>query len=262
MKNNDEELEYLRLLEALESKVKYNKFESMFPEDGKYKRVNYPKQLAFFQAGNKFKQRLLAGGNRVGKTMAGGYEMTCHLTGLYPSWWKGKRFLNPVKAWAVGKSNQVVKEVMQDCLIGPLSDMGSGLIPKHLIVDSTRKVGVANAVEVLHVKHVSGGISELIFKSYEQGREDFQGTKKQVIWLDEEPRDYGVYEECLMRTMDDISPGIIYITFTPLLGLTSLVQSFLAGGRFSEDGSNPQDKSKYAVQVTWEDIPHLSEARS
>lgn len=251
-------VEYLQLLEELEKRLKYNKLDSLFPDDGRYARANYPKQLRFFEAGNHFKQRLLAGGNRVGKTLSGGVEMTYHLTGLYPKWWKGKKFLNPIKAWAVGKSNQVVKEVMQDCLLGPITDMGSGLIPEHLIIDTTRKAGVANTIEMVQVQHVSGGVSELIFKSYEQGRGDFQGTKKQVIWMDEEPRDYGIFEECLMRTMDDISPGIIYITFTPLLGLTPLVRSFLNGGRFSDNGTNPTDSAKFAIQVTWEDIPHLS----
>ncbi len=37
--------------------------------------------------------------NRVGKTEgAGGYEMTCHLTGRYPHWWEGRRFSGPVRA--------------------------------------------------------------------------------------------------------------------------------------------------------------------
>ena len=27
--------------------------------------------------------------NRVGKSEAGAYEVTCHLTGLYPPWWEG-----------------------------------------------------------------------------------------------------------------------------------------------------------------------------
>jgi hypothetical protein len=30
--------------------------------------------------------------NRIGKSEAGAYEVTCHLTGLYPPWWTGRRF--------------------------------------------------------------------------------------------------------------------------------------------------------------------------
>jgi hypothetical protein len=31
-------------------------------------------------------------GNRVGKTVAAGTELTYHLTGCYPHWWRGRRF--------------------------------------------------------------------------------------------------------------------------------------------------------------------------
>jgi hypothetical protein len=50
--------------------------------------------------------------NRVGKTEgAGGYEMTCHLTGRYPDWWEGRRFSGPVRAWAAGKTNETTRDV-------------------------------------------------------------------------------------------------------------------------------------------------------
>ena len=45
-----------------------------------------------------------------------------------------------------------------------------------------------------------------------------------MIWLDEEsPTD--IYTECLLRTMT--TNGVIYLTLTPLLGLTDLALSFL-----------------------------------
>jgi phage terminase large subunit-like protein len=257
-KEQEQQVEYLKLLKALEEKLKYNKFDSMFPNDGRFKRDLYPKHLSFFKAGKKCSKRLLAGGNRVGKTFAGAYEMACHLTGYYPEWWEGKKFINPVSCWAAGISITVVREVMQKALLGPLEDLGTGMIPKDAIISVTRKTGVPETIDKVRIKHRSGGISQLVFKSYEQGRLDFQGDKKDVIWLDEEPKDEGIYEECLPRLMDDVNPGIIYMTFTPLLGLTNLVSSFLEGGRFSENGFHPEDKSKFAVQVTWEDVPHLS----
>jgi len=37
-------------------------------------------------------------------------------------------------------------------------------------------------------------------KSYDQGRESFQGTEQHVIWLDEEPP-LPIYVEALTRTM-------------------------------------------------------------
>lgn len=256
------QVEYLQLLEAYEAKLKYNKLETIFPLEGKYCLDKYQKQKRFFSAGAIHSQRLLAGGNRVGKSMAGAYEMACHLTGIYPKWWEGRRFLNPVKAWACGISWTQVQEVMQEILLGPLEDLGSGMIPKDKILGSPKmKAGTAGSVLKFRVQHVSGGVSELMFKTYEQGREEYQGTKKDIIWLDEEPRDPGIYEECLMRLMDDTTPGILMITFTPLLGITKMVSGFLKNRRFTDSGTHPEDPAKFALQVTWDDVPHLSESQ-
>jgi hypothetical protein len=55
--------------------------------------------------------------------------------------------------------------------------------------------GVANLIDTASVKHVTGDTSMLQFKSYERGREKFQGTALEVVWLDEEsPLD--IYIEC------------------------------------------------------------------
>lgn len=254
-----DELEYLELLESLESELKYNQIKFLFPEKGPYRKELYKKHINFMKAGGTHSQRLFSGGNRTGKTKTGGAEMAYHLTGDYPNWWEGRQFLNPISAWAAGVTNQSTKEIQQFELLGSMEEIGTGLIPADKIIKVTRKPGVAGAIETVFVRHRSGGISELTFKSYEQGRENFQGTKKQVIWLDEEPRDYGIYEECLMRTMDDVNPGIIYCTFTPLFGLSTMVLSFTTKGKFPKDHIHPKDSSKYATQVTWDEVPHLSE---
>ncbi len=101
------------------------------------------------------------------------------------------------------------------------------------------------------VKHVSGGVSVVQFKSYDQGREAFQGTEQDGIWLDEEPP-MDVYTECLLRTMTN--DGCIMVTFTPLRGLSTVVQSFAPGGVVPEK----QDGPKVVVTATWDDVPHLS----
>lgn len=255
----EERKELLALLEAKEAELKYNKLQYRFPEEGKYARSLYPKHVEFMNRGSIHGQRLFMGGNRTGKTETGAYEMALHLTGNYPAWWRGRRFLNPINAWASGVTNQSTKEIQQLALLGPVNDIGSGTIPKESIVQVIKKPGVAGAIETIYVKHRSGGISELTFKSYEQGRDNFQGTYKHVIWLDEEPRDYGIYEECAMRTFDEIAPGIIYCTFTPLFGMTNMVQSFLEEGRVPEDGVPEGQFDKFVTQVTWAEVPHLSE---
>lgn len=261
MSQNELEIkkELLELLEAKTLELKYNKIKSIFPDGGPYRRELYPKHIAFMSAGKEFAQRAFIAANRVGKTLMGAYEMACHLTGIYPSWWKGRKFLNAVHAWAAGVSNQSTKEIQQYELLGDLGDLGTGMIPKALITKVTKKPGVADAVETVCVRHASGDISQLTFKSYEQGRDSFQGTKKQVIWLDEEPKDKNIYTECLTRTMDEVTPGIILCTFTPLFGLSDVVLSFMADGKFPEGGVDPANPYKYVTQVSWEEVPHLSE---
>lgn len=250
--------ELLELLEAKEMAIRYNRIDTLFPDSGPLRRELYPKHISFMDAGAKHSQRAFIAANRIGKTLTGAYEVTCHLTGKYPSWWQGKVFLNATNWWAVGKTNQVTKEVLQQVLLGDLNDIGSGLIPKALIVGNpTKKPGVADAVETVYVKHISGNISKVTFKSYDQGRESFQGTYRQGIWLDEEPSDPGIYSECLTRTMDAIVPGIIISTFTPLFGLSETVLSFLPGGKFPPDGVVPEDVDKFVTQVTWDDVPHM-----
>lgn len=252
--------ELLELLEQKEESLRYNKLELYFPDGGPFARDLYQKHVEFMDKGADFRERAFIAANRVGKSLTGGYEMACHLTGIYPHWWEGKKFLQPVDAWAAGRSNQVVKEVMQELLLGKINDIGSGLIPKHLIHGTpTKKPNVANAIETVFVKHISGGLSQLTFKSYEQGRESFQGVKRQVIWLDEEPDNPGIYSECLLRLMDRYNPGIIYSTFTPLFGLSDVVTSFMPGGRMPPNGVDRLNPQKFIIGVTWDDVPHLSE---
>jgi phage terminase large subunit-like protein len=154
----------------------------------------------------------------------GAYEMTCHLTGGYPGWWTGRRFTRPVRAWAAGDTSKTVRGILQVKLLGPIGQMGTGMIPKELIHHVSRKTGVADAYEQCWVTHVTGGYSHLEMKSYDQRREAFQGTTMDVIWLDEEPP-LEIYTECLLRTAT--TNGILYMTFTPLQGPTDLIVDFM-----------------------------------
>lgn len=153
--------------------------------------------------------------------------MTLHLTGLYPNWWEGKTFEEPINAWSAGGTAKDVRDIMQRLLVGQPGipdSVGTGLIPGELILNTTTKHGISNAIESVFVRHISGGTSTLQFKTYEQGRESFQGTSQQVIHLDEEcPIE--IYVECLLRTLT--VNGIVYVTATPLLGLTELMLSFM-----------------------------------
>jgi phage terminase large subunit-like protein len=91
------------------------------------------------------------------------------------------------------------------------------------------------------MRHVSGGVSVLGLKSYSEGRKNFQGTSKHVIWIDEEP-DIALYTEALMRTMEvpvTDKGGLMLITFTPLQGYSEVVTSFLETSRENARPSLP-----------------------
>lgn len=257
--NREEKFELLSLIEEKERRRKYGLFDTYFPEKGPLRRELYKKHLEFFEAGKFFEERLALAANRIGKTETmGGYELVCHLTGIYPKWWNGRRFNKPIESWAAGKTGQTVRDIIQKKLLGPKNDIGTGLIKKDLIVDTRPRSGIPDAVDTIYIKHVSGGISELGLKSYDQGRQSFEGTKKDVVWLDEEcPLD--IYTECLLRTTDTTGKsnnnGIVMLTFTPLMGMTEVVLQFLPGGEIKEVKDGP----KFVLMATWDDVPHLTE---
>jgi phage terminase large subunit-like protein len=206
---------------------RYHKVESFFPDTGPLRRDLYQPHLRFFAKGKEHRERGFIAGNRTGKTEAGAYETTLHLTGEYPDWWIGARWKRPIKGWAAGDTNKTVREVLQEKLLGPPGDVGSGMIPKESIVHRTAKQGVSEAVDTIYVKHASGGVSQLRLKSYQEGRESFQAASLDWIWLDEECPE-AIYDECVMRTMT--TNGRVILTFTPLLGLTPVCLRFLPGG--------------------------------
>ena len=168
--------------------------------------------------------------HNCGKTTAGAYETTLHLTGLYPEWWQGRRFECAIEAWAAGDTSLTTRDIIQTELLGRFGAFGTGMLPGECIQRWTRRAGnVIGAVDSVFVTHVSGDTSVLGFKSYAEGRESFQGTSKHLAWIDEEPP-LEVYTELLLRTMvvpNDPRGGICMLTFTPLQGWSEVVDTFL-----------------------------------
>ena len=242
----DEQIDFLlEMQEADAWDERYRKFEFLFPDEARrvgnstyYARRHYQRHLEFFRLGKSIRARCFMAANRVGKTFsAGGYEMACHLTGRYPHWWEGRRFRHPIRAWACGKTNETTRDIVQTTLLGDIEYQGSrkmvdgsGVIPKDCIGlqsgSLTWKQGVADLVDTVKIKHINGGWSKLGLKSYQQGRGSFEGTAQHVIWDDEEPP-MDVYNEQAIRTAT--TKGIIMLTFTPLCGLSEVVQQFLPG---------------------------------
>lgn len=89
--------------------------------------------------------------------------------------------------------------------------------------------GVPDSIDSAAVRHISGGTSRIVLKTYEQGREAFQAAKVDVGWCDEEPPK-PIYTEFLTRLMSTVpgeANGIMMATFTPLKGMSEVVMDFL-----------------------------------
>lgn len=209
-----------RLKKAKERRTERNKLLTFDP---------YPRQYEFYKAGADNRERLLMAANQVGKTYSGAFEAAIHLTGRYPDWWPGHRFDRPINMWAGSDTGETTRDTVQTNLIGPAADRqewGTAAIPADAIIDTKMRQGVADAVDTALIQHISGGTSMLGFKSYDQKRQKWQGTKKDLIWLDEEPP-MDIYMEALTRT-NAVDDGRVYMTFTPLLGMSDVVHMFLS----------------------------------
>lgn len=170
--------------------------------------------------------------------------------------------------WAAGVTTESTRDILQLEYLGDIANpvmesldrlrkilpLGTGAIPKEDIIEYTMRRNTTNAVDTVRVRHydengVPDGISTLTFKSYDQGREKFQGTSRHFIHLDEEP-DWEIYEECLLRLAGEGIQGHLLLTMTPLKGITPLVEEFM---------DNAGENRAY-VQASWDDVTHLSEA--
>ena len=230
----------LEIRREMQRRAAQKRLERLFPEqDGDYlgermhARAGYPRHLEFFQAGAQYRERCFMAANRVGKSVAGAYEVALHLTGLYPDWWPGRRFKSAVRIWAAGKTNETTRDIVQSVLLGEITGggatkgvSGTGMVPGRLLGRLSWKQGVPDLVDTVQVKHSSGRWSRLGLKSYQQGRGSFEGTAQHAIWLDEEPP-LDVYGECLIRTAT--TGGLVMLTFTPLEGMSEVVLQFLPG---------------------------------
>lgn len=191
-------------------------------------------------------ERLLMAANRVGKTQSAAAETAMHLIGEYPSWYRGRRFNEPVRCWTGAERTEDSKEVIQLALLGPEGEHGTGWIPRDRIVNITyRQAGVSNVVDCIYVRHKSGGISQVTLKTYQMEAKGWRGAKLHFIWLDEECKQ-DIYTEAQTRVLD--LKGLVLMTFTPVSGVTEVVHHFLEA----------KEKSGIFVKnVTWDDAPHL-----
>ena len=210
----------------------------------------YGKQLEFHSAGSAYRERLFMAANQSGKTFSGAFEVAMHATGRYPAWWTGRRFPRATR-WMIGsESAELTRKGQQRLLIGPPElhdEWGTGAIPHDCLLDTSARQGVADAVASCVVKHISGEQSVIQFNSYDQGRTKWQADTVDGIWLDEEPP-MSIYSEALTRT--NATNGLVFVTFTPLMGMSDVVRRFLLDkpGNTTVTSMTVHDVEHYTVE--------------
>lgn len=235
----EEKLELLELLQTQHRRKAENWLVNYQP---------YPKQLEFHARGADYRERLFMAGNQLGKTWAGAAELAYHVTGRYPKDWKGRRFPRATR-WMVGsESAELTKNGIQRLLLGPpekREEWGTGTIPKECIKDTSPRAGVPDAVSSIVVDHALGEASVIQFHSYDQGRTKWQADTVDGVWFDEEPP-LDIYSEGLTRT--NATQGLVFVTFTPLLGMSQVVKRFLV----------EKVAGSVVTSMTIEDAPHYT----
>ena len=175
--------------------------------------------------------------HNCGKTIAGCMEMAFHLTGNYPEWFKGHR-IEPrtnvtsgekeISCWVIGTDTKTVRDSLQAKLVGTVAkEFTDGCIHADLIDrDSVIMArGVTGLVDTIYIRHKSGCKAKLQFRSYEQGRGNLQSATVDACYCDEEPPSDIMGE---IRARLGATGGFLYMAFTPLSGMTPLVQEFWA----------------------------------
>ena len=200
-------------------------------------------------------ERYLMCANQIGKTFAGCTEDAFHLTGLYPKWYEGRRFRKPVRLLAAGKTNDSTKNVLQAELFGdPLDEdkLGTGAVPKDCIGKITRKPGVPGALSEILIKHHTDGKfdgwSKCTLLSYEMKASAFMGYKFDVGHGDEEAP-HEIWQQFRRSVLS--TNGILYMTFTPEEGMTSVVGQVM----------NDIQPGQALIRAGWDDAPHMTKDR-
>lgn len=200
-------LELVRVKEAQRSKILHGGVRYYKP---------MPQQETFHKDTNRI--RLLSGGNRSSKTYSGCVEDVWVALGEHPY---RPNLKGPNLVWVGTDSHENTRDIFR-----PIFDR---LIPKdaiHKIVNGPR--------DTLKRYEFKNG-SEISFKSYEAGREAFQGPAIPWIHLDEEPPE-DIYSECLVRGMT--CRGEIILTMTAVKGITWVHDRLYTPALKDKDGSS------------------------
>lgn len=160
-------------------------------------------QKAFLLCTSKI--AILLGANRSGKSEVLSCDALIRMLGIIPTSLKGEypeTSIRPGEYWTACVDFNSITDIIKKKFdrIGP-----------------ERFKGKYNKEEKKQLWHGPKGDSEQRYKSYDSGREKFQGTSKVYVSFDEEsPQD--VWDEAYMRTVD--CRGVMRGGYTPIKGMT------------------------------------------
>jgi phage terminase large subunit-like protein len=144
------------------------------------------------------------------------------------------------------RTGETVRDTVQKILVSRPGQEGTGAIPKDAIAELVSARGTADLLDTIKVHHVSGGVSIIGLKTYASGREKFQGETLDFAWCDEEsPAD--IYTEILTRT--NVGNGPVWMTMTPLLGVSEVVRRFL----------HEKSDDRKVITMTISDVGHYTD---
>ncbi len=236
----------LELLKEQKERIKFNKKDHF---------DLYPWQQSLANSTKDAHQVLAMCANQIGKSTSGAYITACHLTGLYPDWWKGNRFDKPIYCWAAGVSNDTTRDILQTELFGlaESEDMwGTGMVPLAMIGEKTRRRGATgNTYDSVMVQHNDKN-GNLNHSSKCENTLNlpvsilFYGSPVDWIWLDEQPPS-NIYTQCITRTV--ATNGYVMMTFTPEDAITPVVNQSM----------NDITAVQRLLQATVAASPHLDE---
>lgn len=217
--SRQEKIEYLKLLDEKERRI---------AEKPLHYCQRHDKQIAAHEAMQAV--RALFWGNRVGKTEWGGMETAEYATLHH----KHRQLKAPFEIWSACPSFDVQEHTTQQKLLR--------YIPKK---------------DIEHIEYLRGRIIKkmtlkngvvILFKSYEQGREKFQGAGVRLIWFDEEPPK-DIWEESFVRVEAGQQLDVI-LTMTAVKGMTWVYDTIYL------DTKNPD---LFVSEAGWDDNPYLTE---
>jgi phage terminase large subunit-like protein len=177
--------------------------------------------------------RILRGGNRSGKSVAGVVESIWRSTGRHP-------FHSTHELPTRGRIVTVDRDAGIEQIIKPLLKQW---VPSSEMVNGSWEDSYSNARKTFTFRN--GSTIEL--KTHQQEVESFAGVPLHWVWFDEEcPK--AIFDECRLRLID--YNGVWYMTMTPVEGQDWIFDRFI----------NTSNKNVEMFEVDITDNPHLNKA--